>query len=73
LHQLQQQQNVFPENPDRKIAAVANKFAANLYGLKVIHENIHDVEENHTRFIVISKTENSYENEMQSIGKKQRF
>ncbi len=58
------------ENPDRKIAAVANKFAANLYGLKVIHENIHDVEENHTRFIVISKTENSYENEMQSIGKK---
>ncbi len=58
------------ENPDRKIAAVANKFAANLYGLKVIDENIHDVEENHTRFIVISKTENSYENEMQSIGKK---
>lgn len=58
------------ENPDRKIAAVANKFAASLYGLKVIHENIHDVEENHTRFIVISKTENSYKNEMQSIGKK---
>lgn len=58
------------ENPERKIAAVANKFAANLYGLKVIDENIHDVEENHTRFIVISKTENSYQNEMQSIGKK---
>lgn len=58
------------ENPDRKIAAVANKFAAELYGLKIINDNIHDVEENHTRFIVISKTENSYENEMQSIGKK---
>lgn len=58
------------ENPDRKIAAVANKFAANLYGLKVIDENIHDVEENHTRFIVISKTENSYQNEMESFGKK---
>ncbi|WP_374444989.1 prephenate dehydratase [Epilithonimonas sp.] len=58
------------ENPDRKIAAVANKFAANLYGLKVIDENIHDVEENHTRFIVISKTENSYQNVMESIGKK---
>jgi len=58
------------ENPDRKIAAVANKFAANLYGLKIIDENIHDVEENHTRFIVISKTENSYRNEMESIGKK---
>lgn len=58
------------ENPERKIAAVANKFAANLYGLKVIDENIHDVEENHTRFIVISKTENSYQNAMESIGKK---
>ncbi|SHJ98122.1 prephenate dehydratase [Epilithonimonas mollis] len=58
------------ENPDRKIAAVANKFAMNLYGLKVIDENIHDVEENHTRFIVISKTENSYQNEMESFGKK---
>jgi len=58
------------ENPDRKIAAVANKFAANLYGLKIIDENIHDVEENHTRFIVISKTENSYRNKMESIGKK---
>lgn len=58
------------ENPDRKIAAVANKFAAELYGLKIINDNIHDVEENHTRFIVISKTENTYQNEMQSIGKK---
>ncbi|AZI39868.1 prephenate dehydratase [Epilithonimonas vandammei] len=58
------------ENPDRKIAAVANKFAAELYGLKIINDNIHDVEENYTRFIVISKTENTYQNEMQSIGKK---
>lgn len=58
------------ENPDRKIAAVANKFAAKLYGLKILNENIHDVEENHTRFIIISKTENSYENHLESIGKK---
>src|SRR6218665_815789 len=33
------------ENPDRKIAAVANKFAAELYGLRIINDNIHDVEE----------------------------
>lgn len=58
------------ENPDRKIAAVANKFAAELYGLKILNENIHDVEENHTRFIIISKTENSYENHLDNIGKK---
>lgn len=58
------------ENPERKIAAVANKFAAELYGLKILNENVHDVEENHTRFIIISKTENSYENHLESIGKK---
>ena len=58
------------ENPDRKIAAVANKFAAELYGLKILNENVHDVEENHTRFIIISKTENSYENHLENIGKK---
>jgi len=58
------------ENPDRKIAAVANKFAAEIYGLKILNENIHDVEENHTRFIIISKTENSYENHLENIGKK---
>ncbi len=58
------------ENPERKIAAVANKFAAELYGLKILNENIHDVEENHTRFIIISKTENSYKNHLDSIGEK---
>ena len=58
------------ENSARKIAAVANKFAAELYGLKILNENIHDVEENHTRFIIISKTENSYENHLENIGRK---
>lgn len=58
------------ENPDRKIAAVANKFAANLYGLKVIDENIHDFEQNHTRFIVISKSEGSFDSDLNSSGKK---
>lgn len=43
------------ETPNRKLAAVANELAAELYGLKIIRENIQDVEENHTRFIVISK------------------
>ena len=58
------------ENPDRKIAAVANKFAAELYGLKIINDNIHDVEENHTRFIVISKSEESFDSALNSSGKK---
>ncbi len=58
------------ENPDRKIAAVANKFAAQLYGLKIINDNIHDVEENHTRFIVISKSEETFDSDLNSSGKK---
>lgn len=72
------------ENPARKIAAVANKFAAKLYGLKIIEENIHDFEQNHTRFIVISnvstkfilsedeilKRENALEPELKNIGRK---
>lgn len=55
------------ENPDLKRAAVANQFAANLYGLKIINRNIQDFEQNHTRFIVISKQKTSYANENLSI------
>lgn len=43
------------ENPQEKWAAVANSYAAKLYGLKIIKENIQDFEQNHTKFIVISK------------------
>ncbi|MCS3532081.1 prephenate dehydratase [Chryseobacterium sp. JUb7] len=59
------------EHPDLKRAAVANQFAANLYGLKIIHRNIQDFEQNHTRFIVISKTSSAYENsELKPLGSK---
>ena len=43
------------ENPKEKWAAVANSYAAKLYGLKIIRSNIQDFEHNHTKFIVISK------------------
>lgn len=59
------------ENPDRNLAAVANQFAANLYGLKIIHRNIHDFEQNHTRFIIISKDTESYTQEnLKVLGEK---
>ncbi|WP_415326617.1 prephenate dehydratase [Chryseobacterium sp. MMS23-Vi53] len=59
------------ENTDRNLAAVANQFAANLYGLKIIHRNIQDFEQNHTRFIIISKKQNVYQNEnLQILGEK---
>ncbi|GAA5090473.1 prephenate dehydratase [Chryseobacterium ginsengisoli] len=59
------------ENPDRNLAAVANQFAANLYGLKIIDRNIQDFEQNHTRFIIISKLQNSYDNkDLDVLGEK---
>lgn len=59
------------ENPKNTIAAVANQFAANLYGLKIIHRNIQDFEQNHTRFIIISKEMSSYSNtHLEVLGEK---
>ena len=59
------------ENPDTPIAAVANQFAANLYGLKIINRNIQDFEQNHTRFIIISKQQNKYQNDkLETLGEK---
>lgn len=49
------------ENPQEKWAAVANSYAAKLYGLKILHSNIQDFEQNHTKFIVISKTKDILE------------
>jgi len=59
------------EHPELKRAAVANQFAANLYGLKIINRNIQDFEQNHTRFIIISKEQNIYNNnQLNVIGEK---
>ncbi len=40
---------------DRSIAAIASRFAGELYGLDVLAENIEDAAHNTTRFLVISK------------------
>lgn len=58
------------ENPGEKWAAVANRSAAKLYGLKIIHENIHDFEQNHTKFIVISKDKNLLDLDFEKISEK---
>ncbi|RLJ31997.1 prephenate dehydratase [Chryseobacterium sp. 7] len=59
------------ENQGSPIAAVANQFAANLYGLKIINRNIQDFEQNHTRFIIISKEQNKYKNDkLEILGEK---
>lgn len=43
------------ELPERNIAAIANSFSAEQYGLEVKHADIHDFHFNHTRFYVLSK------------------
>lgn len=58
------------QNPELKIAAIANSYAADYYGLKIIHENIHDFEQNHTKFIVISKEKSSLEIPLEPASEK---
>lgn len=48
------------DHPDLKIAAIANMLAAKKYELAIVKENIHDFPNNHTRFVVLSKS-HSYE------------
>jgi prephenate dehydratase len=43
------------EHPELKSAAIGNELTAKEYGLAIIKKNIHDSDNNHTRFIVVSK------------------
>lgn len=40
---------------DKKKAAIASKRAANVYDLEILRENINDISDNYTRFIIIGK------------------
>ncbi|AZV44561.1 prephenate dehydratase [Peribacillus asahii] len=48
------------EQPERKIAAIANELAAEEYGLTIVQHNVHDYSYNHTKFIVVSKESVDY-------------
>jgi prephenate dehydratase len=43
------------QNGDKAVAAIASRFAAEVYGLEVIAPNIEDAAHNTTRFLVISR------------------
>jgi prephenate dehydratase len=43
------------EHPEEKVGAIGNELAAEVYGLNIIHKNIHDFAYNQTRFIVLHK------------------
>jgi prephenate dehydratase len=44
------------EKGDKSVAAIASRFAAEVYGLDILAANIEDAAHNTTRFLVISKT-----------------
>ena len=58
------------ENPDKKIAVIANSYAAKLYDLRIVAEKIQDFARNHTRFIVISKNQNKIKLNQKLLGEK---
>ncbi|MDE5415007.1 prephenate dehydratase [Alkalihalobacterium chitinilyticum] len=43
------------ENSDLKAAAIGNELAAKTYNLSIIAKNIHDYDNNRTRFVILSK------------------
>ncbi|RSL29502.1 prephenate dehydratase [Salibacterium salarium] len=45
------------DNPEKNGAAIANSLAAKAYGLTTVKENIHDYDNNHTRFALLSHTQ----------------
>ncbi|MBE4908129.1 prephenate dehydratase [Bacillus luteolus] len=47
------------EHPKENIAAIANELAAKEYGLTIVRKDIHDYENNHTRFVVLQKEKHS--------------
>ncbi len=44
------------DTADKTLAAIASRETADLYGLKVIRENINEASDNTTRFVVLSRT-----------------
>ncbi|HEX4297130.1 MAG TPA: prephenate dehydratase, partial [Devosia sp.] len=44
------------ERGDKSVAAIASRFAAEVYGLDILAENIEDARHNTTRFLVVSRT-----------------
>lgn len=61
------------DSPSRNIAAIANEFAAETYGLSIVHKDIHDFQNNHTKFVVLSKEFESVQVNENYIGYKTTF
>ncbi len=55
------------EIKDKTRAVIATKLAAEIYGLKILRENIEDEDHNTTRFVVLSKTQQDAEPEDEPV------
>jgi prephenate dehydratase len=55
------------EIKDKSRAVIATKLAAEIYGLKILRENIEDETHNTTRFVVLSATQQDAESEIEPI------
>jgi len=49
------------ENPNLAAASIGNELTAAEYGLEIVKRNIHDFDNNHTRFIIISKKDTAFQ------------
>lgn len=49
------------ENPSLAAASIGNELTAVEYGLEIVKRNIHDFDNNHTRFIIISKKDTAFQ------------
>lgn len=58
------------QKADKSVAAIASRFAGEIYGLNVLASNIEDADHNTTRFLVLSPTE---QNVSQQSGVKTTF
>lgn len=58
-------------HPEKKVAAIANHLAAKEYGLSIVKKDIHDFDNNHTRFVVLHKDKNELtSNKLEEKGHK---
>lgn len=58
------------DHPEKKMAAIANSFAAKNYDLEIVKSDIQDYQNNLTRFVVISKGEEKLSLSKDKLGEK---
>ncbi|RBW71608.1 prephenate dehydratase [Bacillus taeanensis] len=60
-------------NPKELSAAIANELAAKTYGLTIVQKNIHDFDNNHTKFVVLNRHKKPVEKNDLYCGDKTTF